>query len=124
MVSNQMYRRMCQSGWMAAQERRKMDQKNAQAALDRRTRVMLEIEAMLRWGQNGWMFSETRDRFEMHPTKKAVIAEKITPIIQEFIDRGELVTSTEFFPKEGIYRTLLAFPTKVAKATKQRGLDL
>ena len=102
-----------------------MDSRNAFAAQDRRSRVMLEIEGMLRYGQNGWMFAETRDRFEMHPTKTAVMVTKVTPILQEFIDQGKLVMSTEFFPKEGVYRTLLSMPPKGQKpARKQRGLEI
>lgn len=119
-----MYRRMCQSGWMAAQERRQMDARNGFAAQDRRSRLLLEIEGMLRHNSDPWMFPELAHRFEIHPTKRAVIATKITPLIQEFIDQGKLVATTEFFPKEGVYRLLLTIPQTPTRAVKQRGLDL
>ncbi|QSY98609.1 hypothetical protein J2J97_32410 (plasmid) [Rhizobium bangladeshense] len=123
MVSDRMYRRMCMSGWQAQQERRRMDHRNAVAALDRRTAMLLEIEHVLRG--MGWMYPQSR--FERHPAREAVILSgRLTPILKEFVRDGTIFVEEEFFPRQGINNTLIMLSKRVeiVAAGPPRALNL
>jgi hypothetical protein len=113
------------SGWQAQQERRKMNAKNSLAALDRRTKLMLEIEHTL--AGRSWMLPEPL-KFALHPGRKAVIllSGKLTPILREFVDNGKIFVEEEFFPRQRIHNILLLLPQKITEEPKRppRAVDL
>lgn len=119
-----MYRRMCMSGWQAAQERKKQENRNSQARLDRRSKILLAIEYAIRDG-SAWLFGEEFDgKFTRHLEKRALIIKKITPILAELAEDGKIVISDEFFPKEGVFRLLVAMPPREERRTRRRAVDL
>lgn len=123
MVSDAMYRRMCMSGEM---EKRYLQKRRSYADAkwwDRRTKVMLDLEFTLE-GKYYAVSPEGEVRFQKHPTRDAVIIQKMTPILNEFVRDKKIIVLRECLPREGVNRLLIMRPPRARMVKKQRSIGL